>query len=191
MSRLPLRTRSFVKDQVPDAFARIDRDGQGALFDIHRVLMNVPNIFKPYMDFALELRHGSELDATLRELAILTVAITTGASYELDHHWVLALRAGVTQGQLDALRDYADSPAFSGRERAVMRFAEVSTRDIRIPNAVFQDAHKHLGDRQLTELLYQIGFYNLVARFEAAAELKTENWFDRERGIVGNPNPDD
>ncbi len=187
MSRLPLQTREAVIAEVPDAFERQDRDGQGALFDIHRVLMNVPNLFKYHMQFALELRHGTQLDAKLRELAILTVATTTNARYELDHHWVLALRAGVTKEQLEALGDYMTSTAFDARERAVMRFVETSTRDIVVPDDVFTDAHRHLGDRQLTELLYQIGMYNMVARFEAAAQLKTEDWFDREKGILSAP----
>jgi 4-carboxymuconolactone decarboxylase len=184
MARLPLQTREFVIAEQPDAFERLDRDGQGALFDIHRVLMNAPNIFKRHMDFALELRHGVQLEPKLRELAILTVAMTASAQYELDHHWVLAIRAGVTDEQLRSLVDYATSAAFDARERAVMRFAEVSTRDVAIPQDVFDAAHCVLGDRQLTELLYQIGFYNMIARFEAAALLRTEDWFDRERGIL-------
>ena len=184
MSRLPLQTREFVTAEIPDAFERLDREGQGALFDIHRVLMNVPNIFKRYMDFAMELRHGTQLDPKLRELAILSVAIAAEARYELDHHWVLALRAGVTREQLQGLAEYGTSPAFDARERAVMRFAEISTRQITVPDEVFREAHAHLGDRQLTELLYQIGFYNMIARFEAAALLKTEAWFDREKGIL-------
>lgn len=184
MSRLPLQTREFVTAEVPDAFARLDRQGQGALFDIHRVLMNAPNLFKPHIDLAMELRHGTRLDPKLRELAILSVAMATDAKYELDHHWVLAIRAGVSQQQLDTLQDYAASSAFDERERAVMRFAEVSTRDIRIPDSVFEDAKRHLDDRQITELLFQIGFYNMIARFEGAADLRTEDWFDREKGIL-------
>lgn len=184
MSRLPLKSRDFVVEQVPDAFDRLDRDGQGALFDIHRVLMNVPNVFKSYMDFAMELRHGTDLPAKLRELAILTVATATGARYELDHHWVLALRAGVTRAQLDNLGSYRVSAHFSAEERAVMQFAEESTRNVVVSDEAFAEAHGHLGDRQLAELLYQIGFYNMIARFEAAAQLETESWFDREKGIL-------
>jgi alkylhydroperoxidase family enzyme len=179
-----MKTRDEVIAVEPDAFFRLDRDGQGALLDIHRVLMNAPRLFKLLMELSMELRHGCALDPKLRELAILTVARTIGSEYELDHHWPLAIRVGVSDAQLDGLADYLTSPAFTVCERAVMRFAESSTRDVHVPQAVFNEVKVAIGEPQVVELGYQIGFYNFIARMIGIADLKSEEWFDRLHGIT-------
>ena len=118
----------------------------------------------------------------LRELAICTVALLTGAQYEYHHHAPDFLAAGGTQAELDALarvaagdarRDAAD-PALGALEQLVIRYAAQMTLDVRVEDALFEALREHFDTTQLVELTAAIATYNMVARFLVALGVSPE-----------------
>ena len=164
MARLPYLTR----DDLPVN----DRDIWDDFVDsrgiepghIHRTVANAPNLLRQFLGLANELRNGTELDPKLRELALMTVGRLTGAEYEFTHHWNIALKVGVRRDQLEQLADYAASPAFNDQERAVMRYAEEATRNVRVSDLTFEALRGFLDNRRIMELVMNVAFYNAVVR---------------------------
>src|SRR6185437_2015523 len=95
--------------------------------NIFSALANAPRVLDQFLSYANALR-ASELSPKLRELAILTVGHCTASVYEIAHHKSHGLKAGISEAQLKVIADYAQSPLFDAYERAVMAFAEESTR---------------------------------------------------------------
>ena len=101
------------------------------------------------------LRQEISLSPLLRELAICVVARLTGADYEYHHHAPELKKAGATDAQLAALDDpdrAVNSELFDELQRAVIRFAIASTRDIRVPNVVFDALKQGLSATEVVEL---------------------------------------
>ena len=94
----------------------------------------------------------------------MTVGRLTDAEYEFVHHWNIALKVGVRREQLEQLSDYAASPAFNDHERAVMRYAEEATRNVRVSELTFDALRDFLDTRRITELVMNVAFYNSVVR---------------------------
>jgi alkylhydroperoxidase family enzyme len=84
------------------------------------------------------------------------------------------LKEGCTTEQFDALRVGSTSPAFDARDRAVLAYAEAMTRDIRVPEVVFQQVREMLTEREVVELTATIAGYNLVSRFLEAMAIDHE-----------------
>src|SRR5262249_11970926 len=103
-------------------------------------------------------------DPKLRELALMTVGRLTNADYEFTHHWNISLRVGVRREQLEHLADYAASPLFSAPERAVMRYAEEATRNVRVSDITFEALRDFLDNRRIMELVMNGAFSNAVVR---------------------------
>src|SRR5205823_14932214 len=122
---------SPARDQRPPAhlaaYARVLGDRADPPLHIFLALANIPNLLDPLLTFTREMREGAAIEARLRELAIMTVALVTGASYEFNHHWNSALKAGVRREQLEQLADAETSDAFDERERAIVRYAREAT----------------------------------------------------------------
>ncbi|HEY7294157.1 MAG TPA: carboxymuconolactone decarboxylase family protein [Dehalococcoidia bacterium] len=173
MARLPYRNREDLPEQYQYLFDNLARDG-GRVGNIFRTLAHSPNLLHQFMRFGNAILNRSQLDPRLRELAILTVGRVTQAVYEYDHHVAIARRVGVTEQQIDALPVWERYPAFDERERAVIRYAEAVTRDVRVPDTVFDACHDFLGDEQMVELTLTIGFYNLVVRFLEPMQVELE-----------------
>ena len=162
------RLRYIERDELPEEkrylFDNLSRDG-GRVGNLFRVLGHSPQLLHQFMRLGSDLRSRTKLDPRLRELAILTVGRLADAPYEYVHHIAIARRLGVTDAQIEGLPVWERHPAFSERERAVMRYAETITRDVRVPDEQFAAVRAFLDDEQMVELTLNIAFYNLVVRF--------------------------
>ena len=60
---------------------------------------------------------------------------------------------------------------FSERERAALAYADVMTRDIEVPDSIYDEVARHFNDRQIVELTVLIGAYNMNTRVLKALEI--------------------
>lgn len=164
MARLPYLKREDLAEAERFVFDEFERERGEAPGHIHRVLANAPNIMRHFSSFAIELRNRTQLDARLRELALMTIGRLAGAEYEFVHHWNIALRVGVRREQLEQLADFETSPAFNEQERAVMRYAAEATTNIKVADKTFEALRAFLDDRRIAELAMNVAFYNGVVR---------------------------
>ena len=61
-----------------------------------------------------------------------------------QHVPTLALADGLTLEECSALADWQDSKFFTARERAALIYADTMTREIAVPDAVFEEVRRHL-----------------------------------------------
>jgi alkylhydroperoxidase family enzyme len=59
-------------------------------------------------------------------------------------------------------------------QRAVIRFAIASTRNVKIPDPVFEELKRHLSPTEIVELVAATATYNMVARFLVALDVVPE-----------------
>ncbi|TXL63586.1 carboxymuconolactone decarboxylase family protein [Zeimonas arvi] len=148
--------------------------------NLYRVIGHAPAMLRAWLDFAWPLRLEAKSSRRLRELLILRGAQVSGAHYEWVHHTTMALAAGVTQAQIDALADWRSSALFDAQEKAVLRLAQEVTEGP-AASAEAIDALKQQGfdEAQIVELTLTASFYVCVSRFLQSMEVPLE---DPERG---------
>jgi alkylhydroperoxidase family enzyme len=158
--------------------AAVEARRGGALLNLDRMLLWSEPLARGWNGYLRAIRTELSLSPFLRELAICVVARLTGADYEYHHHAPELAKAGASKAQLAVLDDpdaAADSPLYDELQRAVIRFAASSTRDVRIPDSVFDELKRHLGPSDLVELVATTATYNMVARFLVALEIVPES----------------
>ncbi len=144
---------------------------RGRVSLLYQVLLNSPPLAQGWEQLLTAVRNRSNLPADLREMVILRVAVLNRAPYEFEAHVPHALKAGMSQDKIEALRDSGDmqlNTAFSGQERHVIRLTDTMTRDIDVPDDVFAEAKAHFSDQQMVDLVATIASYNMVSRFLSA-----------------------
>ena len=173
MARVP-----YVDDagnpQLKPIADRIRAERGGRLLNLYRALLNNPQLADAWRQLFTVIRQQCELPARERELVIMAIAVMNGADYEYRHHAPIALAAGLTQAQLDALPRWREATAFEARDRAVLAYAEAMTREVHVADAVFQAVAHWFGPRQMVELTATIGGYNLVSRVLEALQVDHE-----------------
>ncbi|HEY2662880.1 MAG TPA: carboxymuconolactone decarboxylase family protein [Candidatus Binataceae bacterium] len=163
MARVPYVGREELAESDRDLWDRMIEQ-RGAVGHIHRAVMGTPNLFRRFLDYANELRNGTQLEPKLRELALMTVGRITGATYEFTHHWNISLRVGVTREQLEQLAEWKTSSAFNDLEKTVIGYACEATTNIRVSDSTFNALRGFLDNRRILELVQNVAFYNMVVR---------------------------
>jgi AhpD family alkylhydroperoxidase len=179
MSRVPYPSREeYPKAHLP-AYDRMLAERGNPAPHIFLALANIPNLLDPLLSFTREMRHGSVIEARLRELSIVTVGLVTKCEYEFDHHWNSALAAGLRREQLEQLADFETSVEFDDRERAIIRYAREATLAIEVSDQTWADLRSHLSLREAMDIMMAVAWYNAVVRMLIPLQIEQEDWFKR------------
>ncbi|OFV89250.1 MAG: hypothetical protein A3J75_08615 [Acidobacteria bacterium RBG_16_68_9] len=160
MARIPYLDPNHASDEVRTTFAKL-----AAPLNVFRMMAQAQTNFRPLVRLGTSILSQQTLDAKLRELAILRVAMLSGARYEWIQHVPIARAVGATDEQIEALeRGDAGAPSFNTRERLVLRFTTEVVRDVRASDAVMVEMPTCFTPQEIVELILAIGFYMLMAR---------------------------
>ncbi len=154
----------------------------------------VPYIFKHATDhfgmFGMFADESiSNLDSTVRELAIMRAGFVQGSQFVFSQHCKAARQFGISDEQITAIPNWQISDAFSKKERAVLAWVDaLILQGGRASDALFEELHEHLGDEDILELTYHTLCYNMHAVCCKALRLEYDDVDERIREI---PIPED
>lgn len=173
MSRLPMVAAEPADPALAQMFDEVRARGI-ALPNLYRVIGLAPPLLRAWLDFAWPLRLEAKTPRRLRELLILRGAQVSGARYEWVHHTAMALAAGVTQAQIDALAGWEQSALFDARDKAVLLLAEEVTRGPAASAACIESLKQHFSHAEIVELTLTASFYVCVSRFLQSMDVDQE-----------------
>ena len=134
--------------------------------NIYRMLANSEAGLKGFVRMGNALLYRCELDAGLRELAIVRVGRLSRAAYEVFQHERIAREAGVAEEKIAALRDATiEAPAFTDHEKAVLRYTDDVVRNVKASDRTLKAVQAFLSPGAVVELTLTIGYYMMVCRF--------------------------
>lgn len=147
---------------------------RGTMHNLYKMLLHSPPIAEGWLTFLTAVRQKCQLPARYRELCILRVALLNRAHYEYEGHVPHALKGGVRQAQIDALENWQQSSEFDATERDILAYADSMTRQIQVPDEIFQAVKSRLDERQMVEITATIGAYNCVSRFLESMKIDSD-----------------
>lgn len=161
--------------ELAGLIAKIKGRRRGLLLNLYRMLLHSPPVAERWLEQNNAIRWETQLDDKIRELAIIRVGLVNRASYVVKAHVPsMALDAGLSLAQCDAMADWTASNLFDARERAVLAYTDAMTRDVQVPDAVFDSLKPHFTERQIVELTVLIGTYNMHSRVLEALQIERD-----------------
>ncbi len=151
---------------------------RGSLLKLYHLLLHSPAFAQGWLGLGTAIRNKGILDDRLRELVILQVGRLLGAPYVWSTHVAIARRAGASEEQLNGLADHATSPYFDDRERAALEYATIMTKQVHIPDELFERVRELFSTQELLELAVTSAFYSCVCRVVIALQLHEEPGFE-------------
>ena len=144
---------------------------RGRISLLYQVLLNSAPIAQGWEAMLTAVRNKSSVPADLRELMILRVAVLNKASFEFEAHIPHALKAGVPQGKIDALRSLTLSNLFTDEEILVLQMTDHMTRDVEVPAELMAKVTQQYSAEKVVELVATVAAYNMVSRFLVALNI--------------------
>jgi alkylhydroperoxidase family enzyme len=168
MARIPY----FDLAQAPASYTEML--GSRPPLNLYRMLPHAGKAAEGFLRLGGALLRDNELDARLREIAILRVGLLSGAGYEVHQHKKLARKLGLADAKVAALAPGADASALDELELQVLRFTDEVFHRVKAPDTMFDAMRARLSTKALAELVLTIGFYMMVCRFLENFEVDIE-----------------
>jgi AhpD family alkylhydroperoxidase len=173
MARLPLIDEHAGPD-IAALVGKIRGARGGRLHDFYKALLHSPGVASAWFDFNNAVRFQAQLDDRVRELVIMRVAALTGCGYVFEVHKAqYAKPAGVTPDEVEALRSRGQPALFGGRESALLAYVDAMTRDVEVPDDLFEGMRGRFSDREVVEVTVLTAAYNMHTRFLKALGFET------------------
>ena len=167
--------RSLEPDQVAPEY----RDMLKRNTNLHKLLVNSPDMAKAFNGMGNFIRHKSKLDPRLRELAILQVGWMEKSEYEFTHHVKIGKEFGVTDEDIQNLflETEGKQSKLEPLAKSVLKGAREMVRDIGMSEATFAEIKKDLSNEHMTDLVLTIAFYCAVVRVLATMKIDNEPYY--------------
>jgi alkylhydroperoxidase family enzyme len=158
-----------------DLVEKIRSGRRGSLINVYKLLLHSPPLAESWYDHLNQVRWGTQLSGRLREIVIIRIGYLNKVDYVLNQHVPkLAEAEGLSEAECDALADWQDDGTFSAEECAALAFADSMTRDVAVPDDVFDALRNFFDERRIVELAILIGTYNMQNRVLAALQIDLE-----------------
>lgn len=120
------------------------------------VLAQTPHILEHFVQCSrMYMGPRMTLDPALRELGQLRAGWLNGCQFVYSQHCKMGRSAGLTEEQVNAVKEWQAADCFDERQRAVLAYADylVSQRG-RVPDGIFAKLKSFLSDVEIIELTY-------------------------------------
>lgn len=148
---------------------------------LFRTVAHNPAVLERFRSTGAYLLNFGTLDPLDREVLLHRTCARCGCEYEWGVHAVVFGRPlGLSEEQLRAtVCEGADSPAWSDRERLLVRLADELHDTATVSEQLWAELAGCWSDAQLIELIATAGFYHLVSFTANAAGVALEEYAER------------
>ncbi|MEU7815553.1 carboxymuconolactone decarboxylase family protein [Pseudonocardia sp. NPDC049154] len=136
---------------------------------VFRMLAHAETAFRPWLKFGGAILADLAIDPLLRELVILQVG-RLAARYEWEQHVPIALAAGGTAEQIEAL-DRDELGTFDPGTRAALEFTAALVRDGEVSDENYAALAAEFSEREIVEIALTAAHYLGLARIMTALRI--------------------
>jgi alkylhydroperoxidase family enzyme len=173
MARVSLLKEESAAPELRETFRQMTEKGRPVL-NLFKTMAHSPQVGYQFLRLGNAILFRGVVPPHLRELAILLVGHINKAVYEWTQHVPIALRAGVRQAQIDALSQWEYSTEFNDIEKAILRYTDEETKNVRVKDKTFAAVRAILSEEGVVELTTAIGFYGMVCRILETLQVELE-----------------
>jgi alkylhydroperoxidase family enzyme len=171
MARLPYLEADQVAPEYRDMLKRNT--------NLHKLLVNSPDMARAFSGMGGYIRFKSKLDPRLRELAILQVGWMEKSEYEFTHHVKIGKEFGVTDADIEGvMAETEGKPSqLEPLAKAILKGAREMVRELAMSDSTFAEIKKELSNEHMTDLVLTIAFYCAVVRVLATMKMDNEPYY--------------
>jgi 4-carboxymuconolactone decarboxylase len=161
--RMPPIPAEKMNDAQKKAAEELVAGRRGAVAGPFVPLLRSPEFMSRLQKMGEYLRYDSKLGHKLNEFVILVTARQWTQQYEWDVHAPLALKAGVKQEIIDAIRDGRRPSGMAEDEEIVYDFLMELRRTQSVSDATYARTVQKFGEQGVIDMVGVTGYYSMLA----------------------------
>ncbi len=156
------RLQPLPPDEWPAELGQI-RQELGEPLNIHNVMAHHAELLQAWMPYRYHIVRDSSLTPRHRELLILRTAVNCRADYEWEHHVVRGREAGLSDQEIERVKEGSDADGWEAAEALLLSAADDCQRNAKINDETYRELGNHFDDRQLLDIIATVGVYMTIA----------------------------
>jgi len=133
------------------------------ILNIFRTLVRHPKLMKRWLVFGNHVLAKSTLPARERELVILRIGWLCGCEYEWSQQVLIGRLCGLTDADFSRIQAGPDAAGIDPFDAVLLRAVDELHSDARIGDATWNALSERFDEKQLLDLVFAVGQYNLVS----------------------------
>ncbi len=151
-------------DEQRQALESIHREGQ-----VYNVVGTLARHWEAYQKFTVWSSHVMGDTSTLppreRELLLLRTGWLCQAEYEWGQHVVFGKAAGLTDVEIERIKEGPDAAGWAPFDAALLRAADELHADAFISDATWAALSQRYNTQQMMDVVFAVGQYTLISMF--------------------------
>jgi len=131
--------------------------------NVFKTLLNHPSLFKRWLVFANHVLFKSTLALRDKELVILRVGHRCQSGYEWAQHEVIGRKAGLADAEVQSAIIGPKRSRLNDKDCCLLTATDELLDDAFISDDTWCDLQSHLNQKQIVDLIFTVGQYNLVS----------------------------
>jgi alkylhydroperoxidase family enzyme len=159
--RFPPLADADLDEEGREFLKQVERDGR--ILNIYRTLAAHPKLLKRWGVFGTHILYRNTLPARERELLILRTGWLCRSEYEWGQHVVIARASGVTDEEIERVKEGPGAADWSDADAALLRAVDELHGDSFISNDTWQSLLQTWDKQQLIDVIFTVGQYHTVS----------------------------
>ena len=147
----------------------------GTPLNIHNIMAHHGALTRAWMPYRNHIVANSSLEPRQRELLILRTADNCDAAYEWEHHVVRGREAGLSEEEIQRVKDGPGAAQWSPADRLLLQAADECHGGSEINETTYQELCLHFDERQQLDIIATVGMYMTLATIIKTYKLPMEN----------------
>ena len=163
----PLAESEWTEDEAKILSRFKGNDHEFASGAVYNVIGTLANHWEAYKKFGVWGNHvlgsTSSLEPREREILILRIGWLCQAEYEWGQHALIGKDAGLTDEEVERIKEGADASGWDAFDATLLRAADELHSDAFISDATWKALAEKYSKHQLMDVVFTVGQYNMVS----------------------------
>lgn len=149
--------------------------GKNTPVNVFGILLKSPKIASIFVPYWAQSKQLLQLSVREQELIILKSACYFGCDYVWGHHVVIALEAGVSQSEIDAIPFPPQEKSWNAKEKALLLSVEALLKTANLSDELWKELKQHYKTEQILDIITVVSQYVLFNAVNNVFGVKLEN----------------
>ena len=148
---------------------------KGSIFNVMATMGRYRKLRLKWILMASHVTYNTSLPPRDKEILILRIAWLCGSEYEWNHHVIVGMRVGLSIEEINKIKIGSKAQGWNNFDKLLLSSVDELYANTILTDTTWNALSERYEEKQLMDLIFVIGAYNMLAMFMNSLGFKTED----------------